>query len=69
MKYQGAVKFVQDGTRNEIIAANREVYSCKIKELLDKNGIHYHCIDGDYMERFTKSKELIHEILKIDTEW
>lgn len=63
------VEFVQDGTRNEIIAANREVYSCKIKELLDKNGIHYHCIDGDYMERFTKSKELIHEILKIDTEW
>ena len=63
------VKFVQDGTRNEEIALNREKYSERIKKLFDQYNRKYHCIDGDYLDRFTKAKELIKEHLNIDTEW
>ena len=63
------VKFVQDGTRNEEIALNREKYSDRIKKLFDQYNRKYHCIDGDYLDRFTKAKELIKEHLNIDTEW
>ncbi len=63
------VAFVQDGTRNEKIKADRKKYSKKIKELLDKYNVAYHIIDGDYMERFVEAKRLIKERLKIDTKW
>ncbi len=63
------VEFVQDGTRNELIAKDREKYSGKIKELLERYDIRYYSIDGDYMDRFVKSKELISQELKIDTKW
>ncbi|MDO4755057.1 MAG: AAA family ATPase [Parabacteroides sp.] len=55
------VSFVQDGTRNEEIAGDREKYSNQIKELLDAAGIKYHCLAGDYHERYMKAKELIAE--------
>lgn len=63
------VAFVQDGTRSEIIAADREKYSNQIKQLFDANGLKYYCISGDYLERFNKSKELIKEHLDFDTIW
>ena len=63
------VKFVQDGTRNETIESDRIKYSEQIKSLLDKAGIKYHCIDGDYLERFDKSKILIKEKFGIETIW
>ncbi|WP_455718367.1 AAA family ATPase [Anaerosporobacter sp.] len=63
------VAFVQDGTRSEIIAADREKYSNQIKQLFDEFGLQYHCIAGDYVDRFNKSKELIKEQLDIDTIW
>lgn len=63
------VEFVQDGTRNEEIAADREKYSNQIKRLLDKHDVKYHCINGDYLDRFTKSKNLICEHLGIGTRW
>lgn len=63
------VDFVQDGTRNEKIAANREKYSNQIKLLLDKYGVKYHCIGGDYLNRFTESKRLIRKYLGIGTKW
>lgn len=63
------VDFVQDGTRNEKIAANREKYSNQIKLLLDKYGVKYHCIGGDYLNRFTESKQLIRKYLGIGTKW
>ncbi len=63
------VDFVQDGTRNEIIASDREKYSKQIKFLLDVCGVKYHCIDGDYFDRFTEAKNLIRKELKIDTRW
>lgn len=63
------VRFVQDGTRNEDIAAYREEYSNQIKKLLDKHCVKYHCIGGDYLNRFTESKNLIRKHLGIETRW
>lgn len=63
------VDFVQDGTRSEVIAENREKYSNQIKELLDKYSVTYHSLGGDYLERFMNSKKLIADELKIDTQW
>ncbi len=63
------VAFVQDGTRNETIAADREKYSRQIKALLDRYQVDYHCLDGDYLNRFVKAKELIKKHLRIDTRW
>ena len=53
------VPFVQDGTRNETLLEDREGYSRQIKALFDKAGMHCHCIDGDYRQRFLRAKELI----------
>ena len=63
------VDFVQDGTRNERIAGNREKYSREIKDLLDKYGVQYERLDGDYLARFTRAKELIAEKLHVTTQW
>ena len=63
------VDFVQDGTRSEEIHNNRVKYSNQIKEILDKNNIKYHCIDGDYLNRFDKAKILIEQELKLNTKW
>ena len=54
------VAFVQDGTRNEKILEDRKGYSEQIKKLFDEKGFKYHCIDGDYLNRFMEAKELIH---------
>lgn len=56
------VAFVQDGTRNEKIASDREKYSNQIKRLLDINNVSYHCISGDYYDRFVHAKNLLSEI-------
>lgn len=63
------VAFVQDGTRNEEIAAHREKYSNQIKELLHRYNVEYHCIGGDYLNRFTEAKQLIYKHLGIGTRW
>lgn len=56
------VAFVQDGTRNEIIASDREKYSTQIKNLLIENNVKFICISGDYYDRFIQAKELLQEI-------
>lgn len=56
------VEFVQDGTRNEKIASDREKYSRQIKELLTKNNVKFTCVSGDYYERFVQAKALLKEI-------
>ncbi len=65
------VEFVQDGTRNELIAQNRKKYSEQIKSLFlantDNAVIRF--IHGDHLARFERSKEIIWEVLKIDTRW
>lgn len=63
------VEFVQDGTRNETIAMDRKKYSDQIKGLFDKYGVEYHCIEGNYPERFDRAKELIRGVLGLDTKW
>lgn len=62
------VEFVQDGTRSEEIASDREKYSNMIKRLLDENHVTYECIAGDYLDRFVKAKELIAK-LGVTTVW
>ena len=56
------VAFVQDGTRNELICAEREKYSQQIKQALTENNIRYHSLSGDYLDRFEKAKQLIGEM-------
>lgn len=63
------VEFVQDGTRSEEIAADRVKFSNQIKELFDVNKINYVCIDGDYFDRFVRTKEIIKEKFNVDTIW
>lgn len=63
------VEFVQDGTRNEEIKANRELYSNQLKEIFIQHNVPFEVLDGDYLERFVKAKELIAEKLKITTQW
>lgn len=63
------VDFVQDGTRSEKIASDREKYSEQIKNLFDEKGIQYYCIGGDYLNRFNKAKELIENDFGIKTIW
>lgn len=63
------VDFVQDGTRSEEIAADREKYSEQIKTLFQEKKIAFHCISGDYLERFNEAKRLIGETFGIKTVW
>lgn len=63
------VEFVQDGTRSEVIKDNRLEYSNKIKELFDNHNVEYVSIDGNYLERFDKSKKIIKEKFNIQTIW
>jgi HTH-type transcriptional repressor of NAD biosynthesis genes len=56
------VAFIQDGTRNEVIHAEREKYSQQIKQALSENNIKYHCLSGDYLKRFEKAKQLIGDL-------
>lgn len=63
------VDFVQDGTRNEVIAADRETYSRQLKSLFDEKKISYHSLSGDYLERFNMAKELIDTCFGIKTIW
>lgn len=59
------VPFVQDDTRNEVIAADREKYSQQIKQLLDEHDVPYICLSGDYAERFDEAKRIINHTFHI----
>lgn len=59
------VAFVQDGTRNERIEAEREKYSNQIKELLDEAGTKYISLKGDYISRFEEIKKYIYREYRI----
>ncbi|WP_099467230.1 AAA family ATPase [Konateibacter massiliensis] len=58
------VKFVQDGDRSPVIAADRERYSNQIKELYRQKNISFEVISGDYQKRFLKAVELVDKLLK-----
>ena len=53
------VVFVQDGTRNTKIEADREKYSNQIKALFDEAGLEYICLSGDYLNRYEEVKKII----------
>lgn len=55
------VAFVQDGTRNIKIEADREKYSNQIKSLFDEAGLEYICLSGDYLNRYEEIKRIIKE--------
>ena len=55
------VAFVQDGTRNIKIEADREKYSNQIKSLFDEAGLEYICLSGDYLNRYEEVKRIIKE--------
>lgn len=61
--------FVQDGTRNELIKAERKKYSEMLKEWFHKNDVKYFAIDGSYLDRFNKTKKIIETELKITTQF
>lgn len=63
------VAFVQDGTRSKEIAADREKYSNQIKRLFEKSNIPLEVIDGEYIDRFTRAKEIIKERFHVETIW
>lgn len=63
------VDFVQDGTRSEKIASDREKYSEQIKNLFKEKGIKYYSIDGDYLNRFNEAKHFIETDFGIKTIW
>lgn len=58
------VKWVQDGTRTYGDDAIREKNNVKLKELLDKNGINYISIKGDYQERYLKAKSMVDKLIE-----
>lgn len=58
------VDFVQDGDRSTVIENDRELYSNKIKEILDKHKKEYHCIKGTYQERYEQAIVLVSNLLK-----
>ncbi|MBQ8011484.1 MAG: AAA family ATPase [Oscillospiraceae bacterium] len=59
------VKFVQDGDRSEVIAADREYYSTTIKNLYREHGFAFVEVRGSYEERFQRAVELTREMLNI----
>ncbi len=63
------VKFVQDGTRSEIIAEDREKYSQQIKKMFKESGIEFYELSGDYLNRFNSAKMLIQKLFGITTVW
>ena len=63
------VPFVQDGTRNEKIAADRVRYSEQIKALLREYGVKFICLDGGYDERFERAKQIINETCAIEEDY
>lgn len=59
------VAFVQDGTRNVKIEADREKYSNQIKKLFDEANLDYICLAGDYLSRYEEVRRVIKERYEI----
>jgi HTH-type transcriptional repressor of NAD biosynthesis genes len=56
------VPWVNDGTRNRGEQIERENNNHFLKGMLNKRGIEYHCINGDYYERLEKIFRLVNEL-------
>lgn len=60
------VDFIQDGTRNEEIAANRQTFSKMLRQEYFGN---IYEIGGNYLDRFDTAKQLIKDVCGITTDW
>lgn len=58
------VKWVQDGTRTYGEEEVRIKNNLILKDLFQERGINYEIVDGDYKERFVKTKKLVNNLLK-----
>lgn len=56
------VEWVQDGTRTYGDPEVRKENNKKLKKIFDENGIKYVCVNGDYDNRYQKSKQLIEQL-------
>lgn len=63
------VEFIQDGTRNEQIRAEREKHSNQLKAIFNKYNVKYEQISGDYLQRFDTAKDLIAKKLGVEAKW
>jgi HTH-type transcriptional repressor of NAD biosynthesis genes len=63
------VAFVQDGTRNETIHADRHKYSEQIKWAMREHNVSFFEVTGDYLQRFEEAKRLITQELNITTDF
>lgn len=57
------IPFIQDGTRNEKIEADRKKYSEEIKDLLRNAGINFHTVSGSYHDRYMEACEICDGLL------
>lgn len=58
------VKFVQDGDRSEVIAADREKYSEMIKEIYKSHGYDFISLTGSYQERYETAVSHVQRLLR-----
>ncbi len=61
--FEPDVAFVQDGTRNDGIAAERVKYSEQIKAILRRHGREFVCISGDYQSRYEQAVAAVQRLL------
>ncbi len=57
------VAFVQDGDRSTVIAADRQTYSDRIKEIFKTHGFEFVSVSGNYQERFEKAVALVDKMM------
>lgn len=57
------VTFVQDGSRSEIIAADREKYSDQIKDIYIRYGFNFVTLSGNYKTRFENATKLVNQLI------
>lgn len=58
------VEWVQDGTRLHGEGAVREQNNRELEHIFQKNGIDFVIVNGDYYERFTKSIDIVNNMLR-----
>ncbi len=62
------VPFVQDGTRNGVIEADREKYSQQLMDLLDRYHAPVQVLRGDYQTRYMTAVKLVNTLLGVCAE-
>ncbi len=58
------VKWVQDGTRTYGEEEVRKANNDKLKAMFDEHNINYETINGNYQERYVKTKKIINDIIR-----